>query len=114
MPNDPNRRGDRRPGDRGAGPGSTGTPPANPPPGGAAGAAQQTSAAQLTGFMFAPGFGRAARRPRRKTRTVIRRAGPKRRSKRKVGKRKSAKFVKGSAAAKKHMAKLRRMQKRRR
>lgn len=91
-----------------------------PPPGGAAGAAQQTIATQLTnGFLFAPGFGRSASRPsraattarrRKKRRKVSRRAAPRtsRRSK------KRAHLVRGSAAAKRYMAKLRRMQKRRR
>jgi len=110
MPNDPGRRGnDRRPGDLGGGPGSTGTPPANPPPGGAAGAAQQTSAAQLTGYMFAPGFGRTASRPRK--RRASRRSMPRvtRRKARGSKKRKGAKFVKGSAAAKAWGRKMKRL-----
>lgn len=89
------------------------------PPGGTAGLAQQTQASQLTtGLLFAQGFGRAASRPSRSS-TARRRSKVKtRRSKsRTVGRKrksKSAKFVKGSAAAKRHMAKLRRMQKRKR
>lgn len=100
-------------------------PPANrpqqPPPGGTAGVAQQTPAAQLGTVLFAPGFGRGPTRPaKRGGRTIgvrtARRAAPKRGSKRRsMRKAKKAKrFVKGSAAAKRYMAKLRRMQKRRR
>jgi hypothetical protein len=78
--------------------------PRAPPPGGTAGIAQQTAASQLGTVLFAPGFGRAAARPRRR--------GPSTPAPRRRGK--GAKFVKGSAAAKRHMAKLRRMQKRKR
>jgi len=100
----------------GGGPGATGHAPAQPPPGGTAGVAQQTQASQLTQFMFAPGFGRAASRPASRTArgTARRRKLPVQRKKRKKKSKRAAKFVKGSAAAKRHMAKLRRMQKRKR
>ncbi len=67
--------------------------------------------------MFAPGFGRyatrsapAGTRKRRKRKTKTKKTANRRRRKSSRG----AKFVKGSAAAKRHMAKLRRMQKRKR
>lgn len=98
-------------------------PPRAPPPGGTAGIAQQTPAAQLGTVIFAPGFGRGASRPsaKRTGRSFPvagggRKRTGKRTNRRALGRKKAkkAKFVKGSAAAKRHMAKLRRMQKRRR
>lgn len=92
--------------------------PNQPPPGGTAGAAQQTAATLPLMVIGATGrspfrgsqFAAPRRRKRRKStaRAATRRA-PKRakRSKR-------AHLVRGSAAAKRYMAKLRRMQKRRR
>jgi len=98
------------------GPGGHGRAPPAPPPGGANAVAQQTQAAQLTTFMFAPGFGRAASRPtatRAARATKRRRKLPMQRRKKRAAKRgKKMRFVKGSAAAKRYMAKLRRMQKR--
>jgi hypothetical protein len=100
------------------GPGGHGRAPAQPPPSGAAGLGQQTQAAQLTSFLFAPGFGRPASRPASRTkrgtkrRTKLPAQRRKKRAKRKG--RKGARFVKGSAAAKRFMAGLRRKQKRNR
>ena len=89
-----------------------------PPPGGAAGAAQQTQASMP--LMLIGPWGRGATRyssaaPRRRKKVSRRKS--RRTSKRTVRSRKSGKrahMVRGSAAAKRHMAKLRRMQKRRR
>lgn len=108
----PNGGGERR----GPRPGAPRLP--NPPPGGAAGAAQQTPATQFTNSIaFAPGFGRGPSRPRHSKKRSARTA-PRRRTKRSRRStrrsKKRAHLVKGSAAAKRFMAKLRRMQKRRR
>jgi hypothetical protein len=88
------------------------------PPGGFAGFAQQTPATQAL-FQRAGRTGglrsAAKRAKRRKTRAA---AAPKRRRKtraaapRRARRAKSARMVKGSAAARRHMAKLRRMRKR--
>jgi len=86
--------------------------PAAVPPGGAVGAAHQTAATRAM-YTLAAG-NRAASRPgaprKRKRRAKVRRI---RRAPRRGGK-KGNRFVKGSAAAKRFMAKLRRMQKRKR
>jgi hypothetical protein len=88
----------------------------NPPPGGAAGHSQQTPATQLNyAQVFAAGFGRAPTRYSRKRRKKARKRAlraTRRTTRRKRSK--AARFVKGSAAAKRFMAKLRRMQKRKR
>jgi len=105
----------------GGGPGTprNGTNPVpNPPPGGAAGSAQQNPSNQLAifgPFMVLPGRRRSAP-TRRKTSNgpgyKYAKKRPRTRSRKRSGKR--AHLVKGSAAAKRFMAKLRRMQKRRR
>ncbi len=81
------------------------------PPNGFTGAGQQTQAAQLTGMRMP----RATNGTRRKRKSAAVRA-PARRAMAKASRRangkKGGKFVKGSAAAKRHMAKLRRMRKR--
>lgn len=91
---------------------------ASVPPGGVAALAQQTPATQLTTLgAFGPRLSlrrssSSSRVPKR-TRRAPRRAAIKPRKR--VSSRKSrAYLVRGSAAAKRHMAKLRRMQKRRR
>jgi len=78
------------------------------PPGGFAGNAQQTGATQLL-FAKASGArgGRTTQRRRRKAKAAKRRASPSTRKPRKAGKRK-ARLVKGSAAAKRYMASIRR------
>lgn len=83
-------------------------------PGGAAGFGQQSVATQVL-FNKAVGPARKKRRKKvakKKRRVAKRRAAPTRRKKatRSRGK-KPARLVKGSAAAKRHMAKLRRMRK---
>lgn len=90
------------------------------PPGGFTGAGQQTQAARVLFESAVGGRRRPVRRKKRrvtkkktrpksrKTRTVAKRR------KRAASKRKPARLIKGSAAAKRHMAKLRRMQKRKR
>ena len=85
------------------------------PPGGFAGFAQQSPATQA---MFSKAAGRlggrrsAAKRRRRKAAAA--KSGPRRRkSRRTSGRRRGARLKKGSAAAKRYMAKIRRMRKRR-
>lgn len=80
------------------------------PPGGFAGFAQQTAATQALLRGSAPKRRRktAKKAPRRKKATVRKR--PARRAST-ARKKKPARLVKGSAAAKRHMAKLRRMRK---
>jgi len=94
----------------------------NPPPGGFAGIAQQTSATQL-GTVLAVGPSRLMRRAasrgagkRYSARRVARGSAKRQKTPRRGGgsRKKAAHLVKGSAAAKRRMAKLRRMQKRRR
>ena len=80
------------------------------PPGGFAGFSQMTPAVQAL-------LGRSPGRPttRRKTRKKTTRKKTTRRSTRRTtAKKKPARLVKGSAAAKRHMAKLRRMRKKKR
>jgi len=76
------------------------------PPGGFAGFAQQTAAAQNSARKAVPGS-RAAARVRRKKRAKV--ANKSRRRNRPA---KKARLVKGSAAAKAYMAKIRRKRKR--
>lgn len=80
------------------------------PPGGFAGNAQQTGATQLL-FAKASGArgGRTTQRRRRKAKASKRRASPSTRKPAKRGKK--ARLVKGSAAAKRHMARIRRKRK---
>ena len=81
------------------------------PPGGFAGAAQQTVAAQMNMGMRKKRSKKRARRTAAATsRTTRKRTTKKRPAKR--AKKKPARLVKGSAAAKRHMAKLRAMKKR--
>lgn len=78
------------------------------PPNGWAGTAQQTQATQLVvGGMS----GRATGTRRRKRKSAAKRATPKRRTRRASSRsaKRPARMVKGSAAAKRYMAKLRRM-----
>lgn len=92
----------------------------NPPPGGNAGLAQQTTASQLT--TMGPFIGVMRRRapPRRRVSRQKRAATFQRRRAKRAGRitvrapKKRAHLVKGSVAAKRYMAKLRRKQKRRR
>jgi len=77
------------------------------PPNGLAGFAQQTAAAQA--LYGGRGRSSSTRRRRKSTKKKARAAAP--RKKRASGKR-ATKFTKGSAAAKRHMAKLRKMRKR--
>lgn len=81
------------------------------PPGGFAGFAQQTAAVQALVRKKTP-----VRRKRKATRKKVARKRPaarrKARTTRRVAKKKPARLVKGSAAARRHMAKLRRMRKR--
>jgi hypothetical protein len=80
------------------------------PPGGFAGFAQQTAA---THALLSPrkSRGTANGRPRRKKKRVAKkRAAPKRARRAATGK--TSRMVKGSAAAKRHMAKLRKMRRR--
>lgn len=94
--------------------------PPNPPPGGTAAVAQQTTASQLATYAPFMRLGsvsgrtrssqrRAPSRPKRSPRRA--RSNSSSRSKRS---KKPARLIAGSMAAKRHMAKLRRMQKRRR
>lgn len=76
------------------------------PPNGLAGFMQQTPAVQA---LYRKGRTASGGRRRRKKKAA---AAPKRRARRAKAKRAGAKFVKGSAAAKRHMAKLRKMRKR--
>jgi len=78
------------------------------PPGGFAGFAQQTPAVQ--GLMRKKTA--TKRRPAAKKKRVAKRAPAKRRAVRKSPGKKPARLVKGSAAARRHMAKLRKMRKR--
>lgn len=80
------------------------------PPGGFAGNAQQTGATQLL-FAKATGArgGRTTQRRRRKAKASKRRASPSKRKARKTGKK--ARLVKGSPAAKRYMASIRRKRK---
>ena len=87
------------------------------PPGGFVGAAQQTPAGRALLESVATPV-RRKRKPRKKTAraktSTRRRAATARTTRKRVSKkRKPARLVKGSLAAKRHMAKLRRMQKRR-
>jgi len=82
------------------------------PPGGFAGLNQQTPATQK---LFADAVRPKVRRKRRTKKKPVRRKKVARRTttRRKVArKKKPARLVKGSAAAKRHMAKLRRMRRR--
>lgn len=91
-----------------------GAPPNKPrvPPNGFAGQSQQTAAAQAT-FGLTPTLRGAPPRRRRRRRKVARTSSRRRtRSTRRTSSRKRAHLVKGSAAAKRYMAKLRRMRKR--
>lgn len=92
--------------------------PVSPPPGGFAGAAQQTSATMAsmgapvvhTGYaMMASGRGRSTTRRRRRkaARTTARKARKTRTKRARKSTRRRARLVKGSAAAKRFMAKLR-------
>lgn len=72
---------------------------------------QQTAAVQLLQRKVSRAA--PARRARGAKRSKPSSARPKKRRKMKTAARKGAKFVKGSAAAKRHMAKLRKMVKRR-
>lgn len=77
------------------------------PPNGFAGFAQQTSAVQS---LYRKGRGGGSRKRRRKAAAKkVARAGKRRVKRAAAGKAK--RFVKGSAAAKRHMAKLRKMRK---
>lgn len=82
------------------------------PPNGFVGAGQQTQAAQLIEL----GMPRATAPRRRRKKKAAKRAAPRRRTaKRKTAKRASkrpARLVKGSAAAKRYMASIRRKRKR--
>jgi hypothetical protein len=81
---------------------------------GYAGLGQQTAAAQQV-FRQAMGGARATRSTGARKRTRRRKSSKSRtstRSRRRGGKSKAAKFVKGSTAARRHMAKLRKMRKR--
>lgn len=75
------------------------------PPNGFAGFAQQTPAVQA---LYRGG--RRAGSKRRRKRTTAKKAAPRRR--RRVAAKAGGKFTKGSAAARRHMAKLRKMRKR--
>jgi hypothetical protein len=75
------------------------------PPNGLAGFAQQTPAVQALYARRSRSGGGSRRRRKKKAAGAV-----KRRAKR-AGKRSAKKFVKGSAAAKRHMAKLRKMRK---
>ena len=81
------------------------------PPNGFIGAGQQTQATQLIGMAMP-----RSSSPRRRKRKTAKRAAPRRRTaKRKAAKRASkrpARLVKGSAAAKRYMASIRRKRKR--
>ena len=77
------------------------------PPNGLAGFAQQTPAVQS---LYRKAGGGGARRRKRKSAKKVTRAGV-RRVARKAKTRAGSKFTKGSAAAKRHMAKLRKMRK---
>lgn len=84
------------------------------PPGGFAGFAQQTPAVQTLLSGRASGtVTRRRRKTRRKKKTAARRRPAAKRTRRKTTRRakKPAYMVKGSAAAKRHMAKLRKMRK---
>jgi len=78
------------------------------PPGGFAGFAQQTPAVQA--LLRKKRTTRKRRKVTRKKRATRRAPAKKRATRRKTAK-KPARMVKGSAAAKRHMAKLRRMRK---
>lgn len=84
------------------------------PPNGFVGTGQQTLATQLLTRQWMGsglGNGSSGRRRRKKAKSA---AAPRRRKKsaaRRATKRAGAKFVKGSAAAKRHMARLRKMRK---
>lgn len=79
------------------------------PPGGFAGNAQQTSATQL---MFAKASGsRGGRTTQRRRRKAKAAAAPRRRKKTRARARGKARLVKGSAAAKRFMASIRRKRK---
>lgn len=74
------------------------------PPNGFIGQGQQTAANQLVGAKLT----RPKRRKRRKA--TAKRAAPRKRAAKRTGrKKKAARLVKGSAAAKRYMAKIRRM-----
>lgn len=97
-----------------------GRPKPSPPPSGFAGQAQQVPAslpsapAVNVGYaMFSRG-GRTAPTRRRRRRRAKAVAAPRRRRRRTArrSRGKAARFVKGSAAAKRHMARLRRMRRR--
>lgn len=76
------------------------------PPNGLAGFAQQTPAVQAL-YRRGRSGGGARRRRKKKAAGAVKRV-----SRRKSAKRATKRFAKGSAAAKRHMAKLRRMRKR--
>lgn len=93
----------------------------SPPPGGTAALAQQTPATQMLtvvagGFRAPTRYTAGGFAPRKRKRKSSRGSFARfsRKSSRKRSSRKAAHLVKGSAAAKRHMAKLRRMQKRKR
>jgi hypothetical protein len=83
------------------------------PPGGFAGFAQQTPATQallgIAGVARAPTSGRRRKKKKRTARKRAAPASPRRSTRRK--KSGAARLVKGSAAAKRHMARLRKMRK---
>jgi hypothetical protein len=93
-----------------------GRAPSGPPPGGTAALAQQTPATQLL-TVVAGGFRAptrySSRRPRVRSQPRRRRKLRLRKTSKRGGRKSRAYLVRGSAAAKRHMAKLRRMQKRR-
>jgi len=81
------------------------------PPGGFAGFAQQSPAVQA--LVRRPGAAKKRRKATTKKRATKRRAAPKRATaRRRVAKKKPQRLVKGSAAARAHMAKLRKMRRR--
>lgn len=80
------------------------------PPGGFAGFAQQTASTQALLGARRSVRNATARNPRKKKRVAKKRAAPKRA--RRKAPRKGARLAKGSAAAKAHMAKLRKMRRR--
>lgn len=80
------------------------------PPGGFVGASQQTQAGQVA-LLGSRGFSNGSRRRRKRNSTAKRKRTAKKRSARSSSRGKKNRLVKGSAAARRYMARLRKMRK---